>query len=276
MGVGQTPEALLGARAEAGAGTRPQVIVALLTPFAGGGRPDLGALEAHVEFLVAAGVDGLMPCGTTGEGPLLSDEELVEVVAATVAAAAGRARVLAHVGRISTPATASAVRAALASGADAVSAVVPYYYPYGDAEIVGHYGAVIEAAAGAPVYAYTIPARTGNELSSAALRTLAAAGLRGVKDSTKSFERLLEYLQCGVEVLIGTDAFVRDAFAAGAAGCVSALANVRPDLFCALRDGADVQGEILDLRSALPFGGLKRAVAELVGGYPTACRAPLP
>lgn len=67
------------------------------------------------------------------------------------------------------------------------------------------------------------------------------------------------------------------AFRAGAVGCVSALANVRPDLFCALRDGAGevVQEEILRLRKALPMQGLKAAVAERVPGYPIAHRAPL-
>lgn len=254
----------------------PEVVVALLTPFDQQGRPDAGALAAHLDFLVAAGVEAVMPCGTTGEGPLLSDEELRSVIDATVAAADGRLRVLAHVGRPSTPATVRAGQGALAAGADALAAVVPYYYSYGDTAIINHYVAVIEACAGADVYAYTIPARTGNELSVDALRSLADSGLRGVKDSTKSFERLLEYLRCGVDVLVGTDAFVRDGFAAGAAGCVSALANVRPDLFCALRDGADVQDEIMELRSTLTFARLKGAVAELVAGYPTGYRPPLP
>jgi 4-hydroxy-tetrahydrodipicolinate synthase len=255
----------------------PEVVVALLTPFGADGSVDHGALARHVELLVDAGVDGLMPAGTSGEGPLLDDDELVRLVEATVAAAGGRARVLAHVGRPSTAATIRNARAALAAGADAVSAVVPYYYALGDDEVRTHFAALVEACAGDDVYAYTIPARTGNELSPAVLRELGAAGLRGVKDSTKSFDRHREYLECGVEVLIGTDAFVRDAFAAGAAGCVSALANVRPDLFCALRDGdgTAAQKEIVELRAQLPFGALKSAVAELVPSYPTGYRSPL-
>ena len=254
----------------------PAVIVALLTPFDEAGDPDLGALAAHLDLLAGAGVDAVMPCGTTGEGALLSDEELESFIGATVRCVDGRVKVLAHVGRTSTRATVRAARAALASGADAISAVVPYYYAYGDAEIVGHYRALIEACPGADVYAYTIPARTGNELSADALRSLAGDGLRGVKDSTKSFESLLEYLDCGVDVLVGTDAFVRDAFAAGAAGCVSAIANIRPDLFCALRDGTDVQAEILELRAGLTFPRLKAALSELIAGYPARYRAPLP
>src|SRR4051812_50083969 len=77
---------------------RPAVVVALLTPYDEGGKPDAGALRAHVDLLVEAGVDGLMPCGTTGEGPLLSDDEVAAVVRATVAATGGRGPVLAPLG----------------------------------------------------------------------------------------------------------------------------------------------------------------------------------
>jgi dihydrodipicolinate synthase/N-acetylneuraminate lyase len=254
-----------------------EVVVALLTPFGADGRPDREALAAHVEYLLAAGVDGLMPGGTTGEGLLLDDDEIVELVAATVRAAGGRARVLAHVGRPATATTARVAAAAVAAGADAVSALVPWYYTLGDEQIVRHFRALLDAAGGADVYAYTLPARTGNELSPAAVRELAAHGLRGVKDSTKSRGRLYEYLDCGVDVLVGTDAFVREALDAGAAGCVSALANVRPDLLCALRDGGgeEVQAELLALRDELPFGRLKVAVAAHINSYPAAYRPPL-
>ena len=85
----------------------------------------------------------------------------------------------------------------------------------------------------------------------------------------------MEYLATGVDVLIGTDALVVDSFRAGSAGCVSALANVRPDLLCRVRDGEDVQDEISALRERLPFPRLKDAVAERVAGYPTGYRAPL-
>lgn len=248
----------------------PQVVVALLTP-----HDDPGALRAHVDLLVAAGVDGLMPAGTTGEGPLLDDAELAALTAATVDAADGRVPVLAHVGRATTRATVALARRALADGAAAVSAVVPYYYGLSDDQVTRHYETLLGAAGGAPVYAYTIPARAGNELSGAVVDRLRQAGLAGVKDSTKSWERHLEYLALGVEVLIGTDAMVVDAFRHGAAGCVSALANVRPDLLCRARDGEEVQDEISALRSELPFSRLKAALAAVLPGYPTAYRAPL-
>src|SRR5207253_8042916 len=129
-------------------------------------------------------------------------DEVVRIVAATVRASAGRVPVQAHVGRPSTPATVELARRALAEGAAAVSAVVPYYYALGEQEVVSHYRALV-AAVDAPVYAYTIPARTGNELPPSAVRELGAEGLAGVKDSTKSLDRLREYVECEVEVLVG-------------------------------------------------------------------------
>src|SRR5919206_2375534 len=138
---------------------RPAVVVALLTPYDETGAPDRGALRAHVDLLVEAGVDGLMPCGTTGEGPLLADDEVAAVVRATVVAADGRVPVLAHVGRPGTAPTLALARRAIADGAAAVAAVVPYYYAVGDDHVRAHYATLIDGA-GAPVYAYTIPERT--------------------------------------------------------------------------------------------------------------------
>ena len=254
---------------------RPEVVVALLTPFAPDDTVDHSALEAHLDFLLESGVDAVMPAGTTGEGPLLDDSELLALIRSVVAKVDGRARVVAHVGRPGTAATAGLVLQAFELGADAVSAVVPYYYALPDEALLGHYQALLRAALGRDLYAYTIPARTGNELSTDVVRALGTEGLRGVKDSTKSWERHLEYLGCGVDVLIGTDSLVVDSFRAGSSGCVSALANVRPGLLCRARDGEDVQDELSQLRDRLPFRELKRELSRAVEGYPFGYRAPL-
>jgi 4-hydroxy-tetrahydrodipicolinate synthase len=250
--------------------------VALLCPFTLDGRIDGGALAAHVEFLVESGVDAIMPGGTTGEGPLLDDVELLDVVARATTAARGRVRVIPHVGRASTTATATLVeRVVHEHGSDAVSALVPYYYALDDDQVQRHFQVLLDAAPGCDLYAYTIPARTGNELSPAVVSRLGREGLKGVKDSTKSWERHVEYLDCGVDVLIGTDSMVVDSIRAGSAGCVSALANVRPELLCRARDGESVQDEISRLRERLPFNRLKQGLAEQLPGYPTSYRAPL-
>src|SRR3954469_20360265 len=162
----------------------PAIIPALLTPFRPDGTIDADALRAHVGWLISERVDGLMPCGTTGETALLSDDEVIEVVEATVAAADGRVPVIAHVGRPGTLPTIELGRRALDAGAAAVSAVVPYYHPLERDLILDHYRALMEALGGERVLAYCIPSHSNNVLDPRGLATLAHEGLAGFKDST--------------------------------------------------------------------------------------------
>ena len=114
-------------------GSRPclvefDIIAALLTPFTAAGGIDVPALRAHLRRLADAGIDGVMTAGTTGEGPLLTDAETLTVLGEAIAAVGGRLRVYAHVGRIGTQATADLAQRSVALGADAVTAVCPFYY----------------------------------------------------------------------------------------------------------------------------------------------------
>jgi dihydrodipicolinate synthase/N-acetylneuraminate lyase len=272
---------------------RSAVVVALLTPYDRGGGVDEAALRAHVDLLVEAGVDALMPGGTTGEGPLLSDGELTAMVRATVAAADGRVPVLAHVGRPGTAPTLALAQRAVADGAAAVAAIVPYYYALADDQVRAHYGALIEGA-GAPVYGYTIPSHTHRELEPALLEQLIGDGLAGLKDSTKSSECHREYVvavrAAGAPFALytGTAPLMAEALREGSAGAVLALANLHPGpcvaLARAVRDGREddverLQAELAahdaQLRAAGGIPALKRAVAERVAGYPAEVRGPL-
>jgi dihydrodipicolinate synthase/N-acetylneuraminate lyase len=177
-----------------------------------------------------------MPCGTTGEAALLSDEEVAEVVRATCAAARGRVPVLAHVGRPGTAPTLELARRAVADGAAAVAAVVPYYYPLGSDALRAHYAALVEGLDRTPVYAYTIPDWTHNELGPDLLGQLIGDGLGGLKDSTKSIERHRAYAAAVAsadakrfELLMGTASLVLEALRGGSTGAVLALANVEPE-----------------------------------------------
>src|SRR4051812_4701170 len=98
----------------------PAIVPALLTPFDAGGDVDAQALRAHVAWLVDRGADGIMPCGTTGETALLSDDEVFAVVEAVVAGADGRVPVIAPVGRPGTKPTIDLARRALDAGAAAI------------------------------------------------------------------------------------------------------------------------------------------------------------
>ena len=114
------------------------VIAALLTPFTDDGDIHVPALRAHLNRLADCGIDGVMTAGTTGEGPLLTDDETLTVLGEAVDVVAGRLRVYAHVGRIGTAATVDLARRSVALGADAVTAVCPFYYTLTQAELVTH------------------------------------------------------------------------------------------------------------------------------------------
>ena len=228
-------------------------------------------------------MDGVLVAGTTGEGPLLGEDEVVRAVAAV----AGETRVIAHVGRTSTAATAALALRALDAGADEVSAVVPYYYELDDEQLLAHFASVVEAVAPARLLVYVIPARTVNDVSAELLDRLAEAGVVGVKDSTKSLDRHQEYLDVvrrhpAFRVYMGSDGLAVDALERGATGLISAVANVRPELVVALRDAIgtnrarELERELLAVRAdAGGLAGLKRLVAERIDGYPVAVRAPL-
>jgi dihydrodipicolinate synthase/N-acetylneuraminate lyase len=278
---------------------RISILTALLTPFDDRGEVDHEALRAHVEVLISEGVDGIMPCGTTGEGPLLDEDEAAAVIGTVVGAAGGRVPVLAHIGRAATRETVRLGKRATDAGAAGLTACVPYYYALDERQVVNHYKALM-ASTSTPVYAYTIPSRTGNDLSPDAVRELAGEGLAGLKDSTKSFDRQLEYLEVGragpgpdkFAVFMGSDTMVLDALDAGAAGSVTALANLRPDLLMSLKGAfleddklkaKSLQEEIVRVRAKVSGGpalsGLKAAVARRLSdkgiAYPTGLRAPL-
>jgi dihydrodipicolinate synthase/N-acetylneuraminate lyase len=274
-----------------------EVHVALLTPADADERLDGAALAAHVRWLADAGVDGVLVAGTTGEGPLLHDDDVTAAVAAAADAAEGRLQVVAHVGRPATRATVRLARAAAEAGATAASAVVPYYFPLDDDQLLRHFAAVAEAVAPLPLIAYAIPERTRNDISPVLLDRLAGAGVAGIKDSTKSLERHLEYVDVarrhpGLRVYMGSDALALEALRAGATGLMSAVANALPESVVSLRDAAAeerwpaaeaVQQEILAFRADVAreraLVGLKQHVArrlgEVGGIYPATVTAPL-
>jgi len=257
----------------------PAIIPALLTPFRPDGAVDADALRAHVGWLIDHRVDGLMPCGTTGETALLSDDDVIEVVEATVAAADGRVPVIAHVGRPGTQQTIELGRRALDAGAAAVSAVVPYYHPLERDLILDHYRALMATLGGERVLAYCIPSHSNNVLDPRGLATLAHEGLAGFKDSTLNAEDHDAYVSALREIrredfllLVGLGAILTRSLRAGSAGAVLGIANLHPDLCVrlrdAVRDGREDEAEDLQTLlaheedDAMPFQELKRATAE--------------
>lgn len=277
------------------------MLAALLTPFGDDGEVDLDALRAHVEVLVDAGLDGLFPAGTTGEGALLEEDEVAALLQCVIPMAIGRAWVLAQVGRPSTRATIALARRAIGLGADAVAVVAPYYYDADDDALLRHYESVIAAAGSTPVFAYNIPKRTVNDILPALLRRLAQEGLAGMKDSSGDFDRHLAYLEVANEreaagerfsVLTGAENDVLRSLRSGSHGSVTAIANLRPELLLRVREAFEggrsdeaeaAQAEVAALKAEIAElgptpAGIKQAVADTMRergvDYSPALRAP--
>lgn len=205
---------------------------ALVTPFAADGEVDVASFEALVERQIAGGIAGLVPCGTTGEAPTLTDSEQVELVRRAVAVARGRVPVIAGTGSFSTKKTIEASRRAVEAGASAVMVVMPYYSKPTQGGLVEHVVAVASAV-DAPVVLYNIPGRTGIDLGPEATEQICAraSNVVATKEATGNVLRCQELkrrLGDRLVVLSGDDGLTLPMMAVGAAGVISVTSNVYP------------------------------------------------
>jgi 4-hydroxy-tetrahydrodipicolinate synthase len=212
---------------------------ALVTPFDGAGEIDLGAFDALVERQIHGGIAGLIPCGTTGETPTLTEEEQVTLVKRAVATSRGRAPVYAGTGSFSTKKTIEASRRALGAGAAGVMVVMPYYSKPTQEGLFQHVVAVAKAVGEAPVILYNIPGRTGVDLAVETTERICAAAPNVVatKEATGNVLRCQELkrrLGDRLTVLSGDDALTLPMMAVGASGVISVTSNVYPGQVSAL------------------------------------------
>lgn len=206
---------------------------AIVTPFTPDGEAvDFAALDALVEAQIEGGVTGLVPCGTTGETPTLTDEEQAQVVARVVAVAKGRVPVLAGTGSFSTKKTITASKAALAAGADGVMVVMPYYNKPSQEGLRQHVLAIAKAVS-APIVLYNVPGRSVVDLSAETTARICegAPNVVGLKDATANVLRCQELkrtLGDRLTILCGDDGLTVPMMSVGASGVISVTSNVRP------------------------------------------------
>ncbi|MCE9637820.1 MAG: 4-hydroxy-tetrahydrodipicolinate synthase [Planctomycetes bacterium] len=223
---------------------------ALVTPFRSSDLSvDFEALGRLVEAQIAAGVDVLVPCGTTGESPTLTHAEHDEVVACVVKLAAGRVPVVAGTGSNATAEAVRLTRHAAESGADGALVVCPYYNRPSQRMLVEHFRTVASASP-LPVILYNIPGRTGVNLepeSVAELRRM-CANVAGIKEASGSLDQVARIRSiCDIPVLSGDDGLTLAMAALGAVGVVSVASNVAPiDVVACVRDA--VEGQVTSAR----------------------------
>jgi 4-hydroxy-tetrahydrodipicolinate synthase len=203
------------------------VLPALITPFSeDGGAVDAVALAENVERLVAAGVAGLVPGGSTGEFTTLSDAERRQVTEVTLEAAAGRVPVVPGTGALSTRETVELSVHAERAGAAAVMVVPPFYDAPKWDELLAHYNAVADAIS-IPIVYYNLPAATGVELTAAQLRELPISAL---KDTGGDAVAATELIQTdGPTLLNGYDTMTFAALAAGVEAVIWGTASILPE-----------------------------------------------
>jgi 4-hydroxy-tetrahydrodipicolinate synthase len=215
---------------------------ALVTPFTPDGALDEPAFRRLVRWQVLAGIDGLVPCGTTGEAPTLSQDERDRVIAATVEIVAerpsrGRVHVVAGTGTNDTAATIRATRRAAELGADAALVVAPYYNRPDARMLDAHFRAVADEG-DLPIVVYNVPSRTGTNVDAATFLRLAEhPRVIAVKEASGNLEqiaRICAERPSDVAVLAGDDAWTLPILALGGDGVVSVASNEIPGELVAL------------------------------------------
>lgn len=227
------------------------IIPAMVTPFDENEEVDVKAVKALAEHLVQMGVGGLYLTGSTGEGFLQSSEQRMRVVEAVCEQVNHRVGIIVHVGSISTKESTLLVRQAKAAGADAISAVPPFYYKFGFEQIVQHY-ADIAASTSLPLVIYSI-ANTGVNMSIADVERLASIpnidGIKLTSADTYPIQRIKRHLGDSFTVYSGCDEVFLAGAVMGADGFIGSTYNLIPDLYGRLL--AAVQAGELDRATML-------------------------
>jgi len=217
--------------------------VAMVTPFRNG-KVDEAKLRELVEFHIAHGTDGLIPCGTTGESPGLTHDEHRRIVEVVIEAARGRIRVVAGTGSNSTAEAIELTKHAERAGAAGALVVNPYYNRPTQEGLYRHFRAVAESVA-IPILVYNIQSRTAVNVETDTLARLVrdVASVAGVKEASGSLDQMSQVIAaCGPDfsVLSGDDNITLPLLAIGGSGVVSVIANIVP------RETADLVHAALD------------------------------
>jgi N-acetylneuraminate lyase len=208
---------------------------ALVTPLTNEGKIHVEATEKLVADLLATGIGGLYVCGGTGEGVLLSPAQRREMAELVIRLVAGRVPVMIHVGDITTETSVELAQHASLVGADAVSAIPPFYYSYPFPAILEHYRA-IAAASAVPLYIYFIPGATGTAVTPQQLLEICALdGIAGLKYTSQDLHFLSTLMALRdpeqVTVFSGPDELFLPCLSLGVEGAIGTTYNFMPRLY---------------------------------------------
>lgn len=265
------------------------VLPPITTPMDESGNVAYDALRDHIERLEAAGVHGIIPCGSTGERATLTRTEHEQVIETTVDTAS--TPVLAGTGASSTREAIELSKHAESVGADGILVIYPYYSWPSNEHVINHYEAIADAV-DIPLVIYNIPKRTARNLEpDAAVQLAEHPNIAGIKESSGDINQIYELLQrtrgMDFDVLAGYDSQAVSALPIGGTGVTSVAANVFPRTVCDLYEAAQQQNgeqarelheEILDIEAAMNLQTIPvavKAALDIIGVHEAHVRPPL-
>jgi len=204
---------------------------ALVTPFRNDGTLDEATLRRLVRRQIEAGIDFLVPCGTTGESPTLTHEEHLRVVQITIELAKGKVAVLAGAGGYNTAEVIALARELAALGADGILSVTPYYNKPTQEGLFQHYRAIAEAVH-LPIILYSVQGRTGVNMEPGTVKRLAVIkNIVGIKEASGNVSQMAAILNAVPDdfiLLSGDDAITLPVISLGGRGVISVVSNEIP------------------------------------------------
>lgn len=232
------------------------VIPPIITPFDASGRPNRAAFAKLVDWYADAGCDGLWVCGGTGEGVSLSCDERLMMVETACEEAAGRLKIIFHVGAPTTADAVAAARRCQELGVDAISSVPPFFFGKSDEEVIDYYCRLADET-NRPMFLYNLPGATGVSLHPRLVERIIerVPTVVGIKHSAPEFDAVPELLSMKDDliVLIGRGELMLSALVLGASGVVCASLSMAPERFVAVYRAfceGDLEGAMSAQRNA--------------------------
>jgi len=222
----------------------------MVTPFAADGSLNLDSARRLAHHLVDTGSDGIVVCGTTGEGPTVTDREKLDLFEAVVTEVGASATVIANTGTYDTHHSVALTRSALATGVDGFLVVTPYYSKPPRPGIVAHFQAIAEAADGRPVIVYNIPQRVVVNLEPDVLAELGEIpNVVAVKQATADLDQARRVVEdTGLVLYAGNDDLVMPFLELGGAGGICVASHVAGRQYRHMIDLAQ-QGDVAGARA---------------------------
>ena len=245
------------------------------TPVHTDGRINEEALRAIFEENLAHGVNGFWVAGSTGEGPVMSDQQRATTARIAGETISGKGLSIMHVGAISTESAVKGARAAKESGCDAICCVPPFFFRASDDSVVEHYKRVVDAADGLPFFVYNLPQLTQVETMPPLMEKIVrnVPNVMGLKHSAPNFADIRVFANMGLKCFSGNGLLLLPALTMGAVGTVDAPLSIAPWHYTALFDAWErgdmetasrLQDEVVKIVDIVRMFGAPAAVTKLI------------